>query len=189
MKAEHTDEMPRKYDAAPVVRGAFADRWTPEQRERGLHGAIVESARAWHEFALTRVQALEAALFTYLSLSPSSSAPGFAGGDVDTRPFRALSPLVEELHDRSGLARELQRRLLALRRETEWAAEHGLEGAVGAAPQRLAHKERLERIGREADALKSALDQLVQEHLARSGMSEQEIERKTEETAKLWLAA
>jgi hypothetical protein len=48
---------------------------------------------------------------------------------------------------------------------------------------------RLEAIHAEATALKGEVDQLIQQHLARSGMSEQEIEQKTAETARLWLAA
>ncbi|WP_420128550.1 hypothetical protein [Longimicrobium sp.] len=188
MKAERDEDgMLLEYDFSSAVRGAFANRWTPEEREQILRDSIIESARTWHRFARERVQALEAALFTrsmvttpVLCVRDSASAT--------TLPFHALVRLVGEI-DRTQLPRMLYRRLADLADECGWAAQQAEDGIEGTPAERLAYVERLERIGREAEALKGEVDGLVQQHLARSGMSAQEIERTTEETAKLWLAA
>lgn len=49
--------------------------------------------------------------------------------------------------------------------------------------------QRLESIYDEVRALRQRIEQLMEEHLAGAGMSSAEIERRTEETARLWLAA
>jgi hypothetical protein len=188
MKAERDEDgMLLEYDFSNARRGAFADRWTPEEREQILHDSIVDTARAWHRFARERVQALEAALFTRsVVTTPVLCARDSAS--ATTLPFHALVRLVGEM-DRAQLPRTLSRRLTDFAEECRWAAQQAEDGIEGTPAERLAYIERLERIGREAEALKAQVDGLVQRHLARSGMSAQEIERKTEETAKLWLAA
>jgi hypothetical protein len=182
------DEMLPEYDFSNAVRGAFAGRWTPEEREQILRDSIVGTARAWHQFALERVQALEAALFTrsvvttpVLRVRDSASAT--------TRPFDALVRLVGEIEGGAPLPDTLCHRLAALAEECRWAGQQAEDGIEGTPAERLAYIERLERIGREAEVLKAEVDGLVRQHLARSGMSAQEIGRMTEETAKLWLAA
>jgi hypothetical protein len=189
MKAEleEDDGMLPEYDFSKAVRGAFAGRWTAEEREQIMRDSIVGTARAWHQFALDRVQALEAVLFTRSVVT--APIPCARGARSSTRPFNALIRLVSELDKGAPLPRTLCRRLTHLADECRWAAEHGEEGTEGTPAERLAHIERLERIGREAEAVKAEVEGLVHRHLVRSGMSEQEIERKTEETAKLWLAA
>jgi hypothetical protein len=184
---EEDDDMLPEYDFSNAVRGTFANRWTSEEREQILRDSIVGTARAWHQFALERVQALEAALFTRSVVTAPISRGRGAGSS--TQPFNALVRLVGEIGQGAPLPRALHRRLMALADECRWAAEHGEQGTEGTPPERQAHIERLERIGREAEALKAKVDGLVQQHLARSGMSEQEIERTTEETARLWLPA
>lgn len=189
MKADpEDDEMLPEYDFSNAVRGKFADWFTPEEREQILRDSIVGSARAWHEFARERVQALEAALFTR-SVVTAPVPRVRDGASSSTQPFNALVRLVGEIDRTAPLPGTLYRRLTDLAGECRWAAEHGEEGTEGTPAERLAHIERLERIGREAEAVKAEVDRLIQQHLARSGMSPQEIERRTEETAKLWLAA
>jgi hypothetical protein len=189
MKADFDDDdMRPEYDFSNAVRGKFANWFTPEEREELLRRSIVGSARTWHRFALERVQALEAALFTRSVVTApvprvrnSASPP--------TQPFHALVRLVGEIDRGVQLPDVLHQRLAKLAEECRWAAQQVEDGIEGTPAERLAYIERLERIGREAEALKSQVDGLVQRHLARSGMSAQEIERKTEETAKRWLAA
>lgn len=189
MNAEHDDDgMLLEYDFSNAVRGAFAGRWTPEEREQILRDSIVGTFRAWHRFARERVQALEAALFTRSVVT----APILCARDsasATTRPFHALVRLVREIGGGVQIPEIIHHRLRALAEECRWAAQQAEEGIEGTPAERLAYIERLERIGREAEALKAEVDGLVQQHLARSGMSEQEIERTTEETARLWLAA
>lgn len=187
MKVDSDDEMRPEYDFSNAVRGTFADWFTPGEREQFLRRRAEGSARTWHQFALERVQALETALFTRSVVT--APVPRARGAGSSTQPFNALVRLVGEIGQGAPLPRALHRRLNDLADECRWAAEHGEEGIEGTPAERLAHIERLERIGREAEALKTKVDGLIQQHLARSGMSAQEIERKTEETAKLWLAA
>lgn len=188
MKADFNDEMLPEYDFSHAVRGKFAGWFTPEEREQFLRRCAEGSARTWHQFALERVQALEAALFTHgVVTTPVLRARDSAS--ATTQPFHALVRLVGEIDSGARLPRRLYRRLGAMAEECRWAAQQAEEGIEGTPAERLAYIERLERIGREAEALKAEVDALIQRHLARSGMSEQEIERKTEETAKLWLAA
>ena len=188
MKAESDDDdMLPEYDFSKAVRGKFANWFTPEEREELLRRSIVGSARAWHQFALERVQALEAALFTRSVVT--TPCPRVRDAGSSTQPFNALVRLVEEIDRGAHVPRTLHRQLADLAGECRWAAQQVEDGIEGTPAERLAYIERLERIGREADALKTQVDGLVQQHLARSGMSAQEIERTTEETAKLWLAA
>jgi hypothetical protein len=189
MNAERDDDgMLLEYDFSNAVRGAFAGRWTPEEREQILRDSIVGTFRAWHRFARERVQALEAALFTR-SVVTSPVLQARDSASATTQPFRALIRLVGELDGGAQLPGALYGRLAELADECRWAAQQAEDGIEGTPAERLAYIERLERIGREAEALKAEVDGLVQQHLARSGMSEQEIERTTEETAKLWRAA
>lgn len=188
MKVDSEDDMLPEYDFSNAVRGKFAGWFTPEDREEFLRRCAEGSARTWHQFARERVQALEAALFTHsvvttpvLRVRDSASAT--------TRPFDALVRLVGEIEGGARLPETLYQRLAALAEECRWAGQQAADGIEGTPAERLAYIERLERIGREAEALKAEVDANVQQHLARSGMSAQEIERTTEETARLWLAA
>jgi hypothetical protein len=187
MKADIDDEMQPEYDFSNAERGKFADWFTPEEREQFLRRCAGGSARTWHQFALERVQALEAALFTRSVVT--TPIPGTRDAGSSTQPFDALVRLVGEIGPGAPLPRTLRQRLTHLADECRWAAQQVEDGIEGTPAERLAHIERLERIGREAEAVKAEVDGLIHRHLVRSGMSEQEIERKTEETAKLWLAA
>jgi hypothetical protein len=188
MKVDSDDEMLPEYDFSNAVRGKFAGWFTPEEREQFLRRCAEGSARTWHRFALKRVQALEAALFTR-SVVTTPVLRVRDSASTTTRPFYALVRLVREIDGGAQLPGALLQRLEDLAEECRWAAQQAEEGIEGTPAERLAYIERLERIGREAEALKVEVDSLVQQHLARNGMSEQEIARTTEATAKLWLAA
>lgn len=189
MSSECVDdyEMLPEYDFSNGIRGAFANRWTEEQKAQILADAIEGTARAWHEFAAKRVRGLEAALFAHnVFTAPHLRVREL--GPSDTRAFRALVRLAAELEP-DALPQAIRERLSDLAVECHWAYWHGDEGTVGGPAERLAHVQRLERLGREAEALVPAVNASIQAHLAQSGLSDEEIEQKTEETAKLWLAA
>lgn len=188
MKVESDDEMLPEYDFSNAVRGTFAGWFTPEEREQFLRRCAEGSARAWHRFALERVQALEAALFTRSVVTAAVPRVRESASSA-TQPFDALVRLVGEIDRGTKLPGTLHTRLRHLAEECRWAAQQVEEGIDGTPAEGLAYIERLERIGREAEAVKGEVDGLIHRHLARSGMSEQEIERTTEETARLWLAA
>lgn len=188
MKADYDEEMRPEYDLSNAVRGKVADLFTSEQRERLLRDAAEGDALAWRRFALQRVQALETALFTASAVR--SAVPRRASAPIAGEPpFRALPRLVGEMEPAPGLRASVRQRLAALTVECEWAAEEPAPGARRSLGEWQADAERLERLGREAEALKGEVDRMIRQSLAGSGMSEQEIERTTEETARRWLAA
>lgn len=190
MKAEYEDEMLPEYDFSNAVRGKFA--WTAEQREQIHRESVAGTAQAWHEFALVRVQRLEAALFTLLVLGASVKLrmpPRPSTKSFDVRPSHAAWQLVQDVRTHGLLSGEMNDRLDALVHECEWLNVQGPRGAEGGPAERRAHVQRLERIGREADALRDEADSLIRDLLEAGGFSVHEIERRTEETAKLWLAA
>lgn len=82
-----------------------------------------------------------------------------------------------------------KQRLRRLVDEASWMARSGPGEIEDSPADRLAHVERLERLGREADALHAVLRERLEQHLEAEGMSTGDIVRRTEETAKLWLAA
>jgi hypothetical protein len=191
MKAEYEDEMLPEYDFGSAVRGAFAGRWTPEQRDQILRDSAAGSTHAWREFALVRVQQLEAALFTVLVLGTGANLRRRVRPSTrpfDARPSHALPLLVRDLQRHDVFSGDMDRRLSRLAQECEWLLTADARTGNGPAEQR-AHVERLERIGREANALRDAADALIRHRLESSGLSVREIERRTEETARLWLAA
>lgn len=79
----------------------------------------------------------------------------------------------------------LDRRLLALSEDRAW-----IEQAPGPEPRNgAAWVERMGRILREAEEVREALEEDVRHHLAGGGLTPGEIERRTEEAARLWRAA
>lgn len=191
MKAEYEDEMLPEYDFSSAVRGTFAGRWTPEQREQILRDSAAGTTQAWHAFALARIQKLEAALFTLLVLGTGANLRRRVRPSTrpfDARPSHALPQLVRDLRRHDVFSGEMDRRLTGLARECEWLLAADARTENGPAEQQ-AFVERLERIGREADALREAADAMIRHRLESSGLSVREIERRTEETARLWLAA
>ena len=191
MKTEDDDDMLPEYDLSNAVRGMFADRWTPEEREAIVRDGAYGSVRAMTGYSLERLQALESALFTYLVLTgeqPVPNEPAGAAENGGAHPVRDLSAIVAEAGRVKSVDARLLARLQHLVEERTWMMQRPDEPFTG--PGSFNHiMDRLDAIYNEARALKARVDELVQQHLARSGMSAQEIERKTEETAKLWLAA
>lgn len=135
MKADTDDEMRPEYDFSNAVRGKFAGWFTPEQREELLRRSAEGSARAWHNFALERVQALEAALFTRSVVT--APVPRVRDSACATmQPFNALVQLVGEI-DRAQLPGMLYQRLANLAEECRWAAQQAEEGIDGTPAERL----------------------------------------------------
>lgn len=192
MKAEHLDddEMP-EFDFSNAVRGAFANRWTPAEREALLRDSAYGSVRTMTQYAGEQVQALEAALFSYLVLTGNQTSKQAANTAADLLRHRAaaLPPLKGRGNGVAAFDAGFLDRLQRLAAEREWLLNQPpLEPYTG--PGSFKHVvDRLHALHKEARTLKARVDEMIQQHLARSGFSEQEIERKTEETAKLWLAA
>jgi hypothetical protein len=181
-----------EFDFSNGVRGAFANRWTPEEREAILRDSAYGSVRTMTQYAGEQVQALEAALFSYLVLAgneTSHQAANTAAGLLRHHTPSARPTMLECGNGSAGFDASLAERLRRLASEREWLlSQPPLQPYAG--PGSFKHiVERLHAIYNEARALKAQVDEFIENSLARSGLSEQEIERKTEETARLWLAA
>jgi hypothetical protein len=192
MKAEYLDdeEMP-EFDFSNGVRGAFANRWTPEEREAILRDSAYGTVRAMTQYAGEQLQALEAALFTYLVLAAnetSHQAANTAAGLLKPHAS-SVSPPLKVRGIGSAFDADFASRLNKLASEREWLENQPPLAPYAGPGSFKAVVDRLKAIYDEARALKARVDELIQAHLARNGLSEQEIERKTEETARLWLAA
>jgi hypothetical protein len=191
MKAEDDDEMLPEYDFSDGVRGVFAGRWTPEEREAILRDGAIGTVRELAGYGEKEMRRLEAALFTLLVLAgdePLQKAESHAAALLSPNRVRALDALVEEARDESLLDGRFAARIRRIAEAREWLVQPRTEPYTG--PGSLnGVADRLDAICAETKALRMRVDTLIENHLARNGFSEQEIEQKTEETAKLWLAA
>lgn len=185
------DEMLPEYDFSNAVRGAFANRWTPEEREAILRDSAIVTVRELTRYGDKEVRRVEAALFTLLVLAadePVQKAVSHAAALLNPDRAPVLNALVAEGRDDGLVDQRLATRIRRLAGEREWLIQSRTEPYTG--PGSLnAVADRLDAICAEAKALRVQVDALVEKHLAQRGLTEKEIERKTEETAKLWLAA
>jgi hypothetical protein len=192
MKAEYLDdEEMSELDFSNAVRGAFANRWTPEEREAIRRDGAIGTVRELARYGEKELRRLEAALFTLLVLAadePLQKAESHAVALLDSTHVHTLDALVDEARDEDLLEERLAGRIRHLAEEREWLAQSPTGPYTGPGSLNPV-ADRLDLIYDEARCLRVLVDNLIKNHLARSGLSEQEIERKTEETAKLWLAA
>jgi hypothetical protein len=146
----------------------------------------------WIAYSLSQVQELEAELFAYFVLA--ADEPPQRARVLTAALFRdgaRLGPLTGGLGDRV-VGPELAHRFTWLLGEREWLVHRsGIEGRAAApgSEHSLMLLARLERIATEADGLRTHFVRETEGHLARAGMSEQEIGRRSEEVGTLWLAA
>lgn len=179
MKVDCDEDMLPEYDFSNAVRGKFANRWTPEEREALLRESSLGSVRDLQAYALDEVRGLESALFVFLVLA--------GAGERKYRP-RSLSELVEEMRAASLLEPVMEEKLGRLVDEYAWLAQPRSEPYTG--PGSLTPVlDRLDAIYALARELKLTIGTRLQQYLAGTGLSRQEIERRTEETARLWRAA
>jgi nucleotide-binding universal stress UspA family protein len=191
MKADH-DEPGTPGAPAGWVRGRYAGRLSAAEREESQRRAWPAMVQELSTYTMNQVQELEAALFSFFVLAgqePVQKAARHAAALLDAAGARrpdgkSVDHPSCELGD-PGLLTRLQ----------EVAAQRGwVQQQPVAAPEQDRESlepvlRRLESIYNEARSLREHVEQLVAEHLARAGMSAGEIERKADETAKLWRAA
>lgn len=190
MKAEHDDVRP-EYDWSKAVRGKYANRATPGEQEERRSRAWPAMVEELSSYTLRQVQELESALFTFFVLAahePVQQAARRAvallrGGEARPWDDRGVDLLAARMVDRDFIAglREVagQRDWIERPFPATGCDRDSLEPVL----------RRLETTYHQARALREQLGALIQQHLAADGMSRQEIERRTEETARLWLAA
>lgn len=187
-------EMRDEYDFTSAVRAKHAARMTVRERGELLRRSAVQDVQTWISHALTEVQAVEAAFFSYLVLTrnqPPEHAGALAAAALGDRVPDVITGSAGP--DAFGLpGAELEERWHRLRGERQWLVHRsGIESqdALSNFARMDVLRARLAHIADDAAAVKAQMEEITQHHLSRTGLSKQEIAVKTGETKQLWLAA
>ncbi len=177
MTAEQNDGMRTEYDWSNAARGRYATRSTPGDGRRAWPAMVEELST----YTLRQVRELEAALFAFFVLARHESTQQAA---------RHVAALLDAgMECRCGLGDpELLARLRGIAAEREWV-EHPTAGSEQDREALQPVLQRLESIYDEVRAIRERVEQLLSEQLADAGLSSDEIERRTGETARRWFAA
>jgi hypothetical protein len=195
MKKDAELEMRAEYDFTKAAPGRHAPRFGAREREDLITDAASRDVRTWLSYSLLHVQALEAALFSYLFLAEERTpedANEEATALFEGRSEDGLSGLLNRLRNRGCGDSEFERRLRLVIAERNWLVHRGgLESqhADSSSGPPLALITRLQHIAREAEALKDQFEGFVQGCLADNGLSRSEIGQKADEATALWLAS
>jgi hypothetical protein len=175
MKTVDDDSLTREFDFGRAIRGRYAYRFTPEQRDAFLREAPFDDDAAWKALLCASLQSVEAALFAYLVL---------VGGESPTHAGVRSAALMggEATLPRPGVDRKLATLRAARTQAEPPTGEHGREA-------RLAWRMRMGLVLTDAGDLRAELWASVRAHLADGGLTPPEIERRTAEAARLWHAA
>ncbi len=191
MKVDHEDDILPEYELSGGVRGRYAGRLTPSERAGSERRAWVEMVNELSSYTLQQVEELETVLFTFFVLAghqPVQNAARHAATLLDPEQDGKPAQVVQESRQ-TGLADPaLLNQLQAIAGQRAWV-EHPFPSSGDDRESLKPVLARLEAIYDEVRSLKARVALLVEQHLAGAGLSPQEIERRTEETAKLWLAA
>ena len=172
MRDDDDEFLMREFDFDRGVANPFAALWTPEGRAAFLRDAAAASEKNWNAYVQEALDALASALFAHQVL---------VGGEAPARAaVRSAGLHAAERGTRLG------RRLSALRRERDRMSS--LEPDAPR-PRGAAWVEEMGRLLTEAIEVREALEKEVRSHLASGGLTPGEIERRTEETARIWRAA
>lgn len=191
MSEESDFEMREEYDLSRAVPSRHAARMTAEAREALHERAAAGTVQAWISHCLRQIQAVEAAMFSYLVLV-RNEAPEQAAQTAATFLYLRPDALAGVLRASGISGGEIEGRFRPFGAESRWLVHKSgddTQTALGSPERALPLAERLQRMATEARALKASVLHLVEQHLARGGLSRQEIEAKTDETAQFWRAA
>ncbi|HST58185.1 MAG TPA: hypothetical protein VLK84_05850 [Longimicrobium sp.] len=142
-------------------------------------------------YTLRQVEELETALFTFFVLAghePVQNAARHAATLLDPTQQGNPARLVQGPRPTGLTDPALLNQLQAIAGQRGWV-EHPFPSSTNDRESLKPVLARLEPIYDEVRTLKARVERLVEQHLAGAGLSPHEIERRTEETAKLWLAA
>lgn len=190
MRADYDDMLP-EYDLSGAVRGRYANRLTPSERDESLRGAWPEMVNELSSYTLRQVEELETALFTFFVLAghePVQSAARHAATLLDPEQEGNFAHRAQELRPAGLTDPVLLNQLQAIAGQRAWV-QHPFPPSADDRESLKPVLARLEAIYDEVRSLKARVECLVEQHLTGTGLSPQEIARQTEETAKLWLAA
>ena len=183
-----------EYDFSSATRGRHAERLTAREGGELLLRSAVQDVQTWIVSALVEIQRLEAALFSYFVITHGrlpEQAGVLAAALLDDNGSATVSS-VDELHAVSSPGGEFELCFARVAPERAWLVHRsGVECRHARSDRQktamLLH--RLERISDDASAVRAQMEEAVQEHLSRTGISKEEIDEKTGEATELWLAA
>lgn len=191
MKREEADDLPAEVDFSAAARGRSADRFPPRGRDERLAGAWPAMVEELSAHTLRQVRELEATLFTFFVLAerePVQKAARHAAAVLDCAGTLRADGTPDDRGDCGIGDADLRARLRAVAEQRGWVRQPRppfARNREAAQPVLL----RLERIYDEVHALRRQIEAMMEERLVGAGMTPAEIERRTEETARLWTAA
>ncbi len=188
-------DMQEQYSFAGGVRGRYASRFTPDEREELVRRSALHDVQLWIARALLQVRSLEATLVTYLALAWGET-PQRAAHRVTTVFDRSGTPtlrrLLEDANEFGLSADDMRARFRQIRQERNWLVHRGsfqTHAVATHVAELLPFIRRLEQLSAEASGLEQELNRVLKARLARTGLSPQEINRKADDVRNEWLAA
>jgi hypothetical protein len=142
-------------------------------------------------YTLQQVRALESALFSFFVLAahePVQKAARHAAALLEPGEDHDLASLVAELQTTGAADQDLIADLQKIAMQRSWIEQPPSRSERD--PESFKPDiERLQAIYDQTRALRRRVEALIEQGLAGAGLSASEIKIKTEETARLWLAA
>jgi hypothetical protein len=193
MKKGAEIEMREEYDFSGGVRGRHAARFAADERDALFRTAAVQDLQTWTLLALYEVQALEAAVFTFLVLA-GNRAPGDAlvtsAALLDHAEARSLTDVLPGARY-VGLE-DIGRRLTFVATERTWLVHRSgfVSHAALSDPDKVpALLDRLQRLVADAREVTARIESLVSRHLSETGLSEEEAITRRNDMVGLWQTA
>ena len=188
-------EMKKEYRFAGGTRGRFSGRFTAEEGTQLVDKASRQDLDTWIAEALLKLQALEASLVTYAALGwqePLGKAAEYAAGALEPGDDSFSKRLQRDSDDQVRTGKHLTERLREIARERSWLVHRGsfephMSGARSADILPLIR--RLEALAGAAEAIADDLASVLHRRLSKTGLSENEIKRRSDEVVSSWLAA
>lgn len=196
-KDSDTWEMRKQYDFSGGIRGKYASRFRQrgERWEDLFKPAAAHDAQTWLSYSLLRVQQLEGALVTYLSLAWQESpenAGKKAAALVEKTTGKMWIRLLTELQQEGLKQADFEKRLRDVLNERSWLVHRSgfeTEAALSNPTDAVALVERFERLAEEAGSLREQIQRLLDQRLHKLGLSSKEIEKRREDVIQRWRAA
>lgn len=195
MPREKDAEMKKEYRFAGGTRGRIASRFTSEERKHLVDKASLQDLHTWIAHALLKLQGLEAILVTYAALGwqePFEKAAEYAARALEPGEDSFSRRLLSDSIDQPRAAEDLIQRLRDISRERSWLVHRGSFESHLSSPRAaevLPFIRRLEALASDAEGIADDLAKVLHDRLSQAGLSEKEIQRRSDEVVSRWLAA
>ena len=182
-----------EYDFSGAVRAKYAARLSEKERAELRRRSAAVDGHYWFGHTLRRIQELEAMVVAYLTLALNRN-PEAAGGEAAA--LLEGSDVASLARFTSAFARagrsDVESRFRRVMAERSWLIHKGgfaVSSEQGDSEMIAAAVRRLESTARDADELTQGLRASLQERLGETGLSSEEVQRRTDEVIHHWLAA